>query len=211
MFDKVLLQPLFSTPVAVYALQNFSNNYCDVDNYNTEEFFVNEKQTNVVNHKSKNILLENGYEDLKQKIDIVMSNFVYEVLCFPREATLKLSCSWLTIGLPGSKTRNHYHNNSVYSGILYLKSIPEKSGDLIFSTHNSTYSTNTVRPKPTELNLLNSTAWTIEPKTGDVVVFPSHLAHEITENISGENRAAIAFNYFFEGNISEGETDSLYL
>ena len=47
--------------------------------------------------------------------------------------------------------------------------------------------------------------------TGDLLVFPSHLMHSVDENTTGENRAALAFNYIVKGEISNNTTSFLTL
>jgi len=212
MYDSIVLEPLFSTPLGIYHLSDFENTYIDVDNPEEGKWVKNQKQPNVINHISPNVLLEPGFEDLKRYVDTSVANFIYEVLRFPRTCYPELVCSWVTIGLPGSKTNSHFHNNAMYSGVLYLKSM-EGSGKLRFSipANIPTYCSSTIRPVPVDFNLFNGTEWEMQPVTGDVVVFPSHLMHSVDENTTGENRAALAFNYIVKGQISDNTTSALTL
>lgn len=206
------IEPLFPTPVAIFEISDFENTFVDVENYNEDEFFPNPKQENVLNHVSHEILLEDGFEDLRSIIESGLETYIRDFLCIDNDVKLKHASSWITIGLPGSVTNQHMHLNSVYSGILYLKSI-EGSGDLYFSLSETipTFSSTTVRPKTSNINIFNATSYKREPKTGDLFIFPSHLNHGVTQNVSSENRCALAFNYFLEGPISTEHTNYLVL
>jgi uncharacterized protein (TIGR02466 family) len=206
------IAPLFPTPVGIYKLRNFKNTYVDVNNYDKELFYENPHQNNTVNTKSNNILLDPKFKDLKDIVDALMEHYLYGTLCFPQTAKMKLVCSWMAIGFPGSYTNSHLHTNSLYSGILYLDS-EETSGNLEFakSFSTQTHSSNAVRPVPLVPNILNSDTWSIAPKSGEVFIFPSHLEHSVSTNTSQKNRCVLSFNYFLTGVISEDSTKGLVL
>ena len=80
MYDSILLEPLFPTPLGIFKVTDFENTYIDVDNPEEGKWTINEKQPNVINHISNNILLEPGFENLKRIIDTSVANFIFEVL-----------------------------------------------------------------------------------------------------------------------------------
>ena len=47
------------------------------------------------------------------------------------------------------------------------------------------------------------------PNDCEIIIFPSHVEHEVTRNMSGELRCCIAFNYFVEGTISPANGERL--
>ena len=206
------IEALFPTPLAIFEIENFENTYVDVDSVYYDQFFTNPRQLNVLNHVSHEILLEDGFENLRSIVESGLETYIRQFLCYDEEVKLKHASSWITIGLPGSRTQQHMHTNSIYSGVLYLKSI-KGSGDLYFALSETipTFSSSTLRPKTKEITIYNATSYQREPKTGDLFIFPSHLYHGVTENISGENRCALAFNYFLEGNIATDHTNYLIL
>lgn len=206
------IAPLFPTPVGIYKIRNFKNTYVDVNNYDEELFFKNPNQHNTINTISNNVLLEPQFKELKDIVDGMMEHYLYGTLCLPQTAKMKLVCSWLAIGFPGSYTISHLHTNSLYSGVMYLNS-ETGSGDLEFAKSFSmpTYSSTSVKPQPLVPNILNSDTWKITPESGDVFIFPSHLEHSVSTNTSGKNRCVISFNYFLTGNISEDSTMGLFL
>jgi uncharacterized protein (TIGR02466 family) len=205
--------PLFSIPVYKTNVSGYENDVIEFDNLSSDEFYLNEyttKQSIITNNQ--NILLDSKFSNLKSIIDEAVEDYVFGLLKLPRHIKLKCVCSWIVLGYPGSVTKPHIHINSVFSGIFYLKS-EENSGDLVFSvppTYN-TYATSTIFPVPVEFNMYNSTSWSIKPKTNDIIIFPSHLDHSVTENKSGEVRAALAFNYFVVGDVSYQNSNVLVL
>ena len=44
-------------------------------------------------------------------------------------------------------------------------------------------------------------AWTIQPMTGDCIIFPSHLEHEAATSFDKQDRYSLAFNYFPKGTV----------
>ena len=207
------VEPLFSSPLARFQVKDFVNTYLDID-YTREKddrWFQNPKQYNVWNHKSHDILKEEGYEDLAKMVQSGVETYIYDVLSFSKNVKAIRTSSWLTIGDDKCATSEHLHTNSIYSGILYLKSLP-KSGDLYFvSGDYPNYCTTTVKPSPEKFNIFNSDTYYVTPNTGGLFVFPSHLRHGVTPNESGESRCALAFNYFLGGLISDQNTGYLYL
>ena len=210
---QLSVEPLFSTPLARFQVDDFVNTYIDLDfdREKDDQWFTNPKQKNVWNHKSHDILAEEGYENLSKMVQSAVEAYLYDILCYSKEIKAVRTSSWITIGDDGSATAEHLHTNSLYSGILYLKSLP-KSGDLYFVTNdNPNYTSTTIKPTPVKFNIFNSSSYQVTPNTGDVFVFPSHLRHGVTTNTSGESRCALAFNYFVEGPISDDHTNYLYL
>ena len=51
--------------------------------------------------------------------------------------------------------------------------------------------------------VFNADNWAFEVQRGDLFLFPSHLMHQVENNMSGKDRYMVAFNYFLEGEIGE--------
>jgi uncharacterized protein (TIGR02466 family) len=61
---------------------------------------------------------------------------------------------------------------------------------------------------PTEnFNLSNSDSWWLGVETGQLLLFPSSLTHQVAEVTTAETRISISFNTFLRGHI--GDNDSL--
>lgn len=88
--------------------------------------------------------------------------------------------AWATVHEGGVSHLAHCHPNSVVSGVYYVK-MPEGSGSIIFDDPRGP-----LPPFDTKL--------TIRPFIGDLVLFPSWLMHQVSQNIGSEERISIAFN-----------------
>ena len=82
----------------------------------------------------------------------------------------------------------------MFSGICYLQT-HERCGDLVFRDQSYCM----VAPRIKTGNLYNSKQWTIQPKDGMVVMFPSSLVHLVTPNQIMRERYSLAFNIFLKG------------
>lgn len=98
--------------------------------------------------------------------------------------------SWHNYMPTGGKTTRHRHENSTVSGAFYVQA---EKGSCPFLVHSP------LRPyKMTQINnqetQYNSELAAIDSVTGRLVLFPSWLEHETTENKSNNERIVISFN-----------------
>ena len=84
-----------------------------------------------------------------------------------------------------------YHSNNYISAAYYVKA-PEKSGNIIF--HDPIAERVIRTPKINNQNKLNSNIFSVEPKEGLLVLFPSYLHHSVDTNTSDEERIVVSFN-----------------
>ncbi|MAR06047.1 MAG: hypothetical protein CL862_02960 [Cyanobium sp. NAT70] len=87
---------------------------------------------------------------------------------------------WGVVLKKGGFQKRHIHPDAKISGVLYIK-VPESTaskkseeGNLVFSTQH---------------------AYSVTPKTGMVVFFPSYLPHETIPHYSTTDRICVAFNF----------------
>jgi uncharacterized protein (TIGR02466 family) len=82
---------------------------------------------------------------------------------------------WFSEMTNGDKHYRHNHTNSVFSGIFYL-SVPENSSPITFfdprDYHKHVYLTQT----------LDTSHYTIQPKDGLCMIWPSWLEHQVPKN-----------------------------
>lgn len=94
------------------------------------------------------------------------------------------STYWTNVNEPGSANAVHSHPNATFACVYYVQG--ENTGKLQF---------------PNPANLLNSCyaispfmrGVGIEPKDGELILFPGWLAHEVVRNNSNKQRVNIAF------------------
>ena len=190
------VMPLFSAPVYTAHVENYENDVLDFENIDSSVYDVFDRTDNMLS-KNQNILLEPEFAEIKHHVDTAIKDYTYNVLQIDPELKLKLVCSWAVVGGPNSMTQKHIHQNSIFSGTFYIKS-EQGAGDLILTTPKSstTFLPPAISPKMTGINIFNTKTWHITPRTGDIVICPSHVFHEVSPNKSGENRSSIAFNYY---------------
>ena len=113
---------------------------------------------------------------------------------------LYITQSWANYTNPGENHHGHVHQNSFISGVFYVHG--EGDADRIMF-HKPGYEV--IRLESTEWNLHNSRTWWFPVNTGDVVLFPSSLVHEVPPTTSSEKRLSLAFNTFLKGYLGENK------
>ena len=117
-------------------------------------------------------------------------------LQFRDDVNLKVESMWININHPYSYNSPHVHPNSYISGVYYVKAEP-------FSGHLTLKHPSILQPIFTpqglikEHNECNCSKWSIAPEVGKLVLFPSWIEHDVSQNLSGEDRISIAFNTTF--------------
>lgn len=153
--------------------------------------------------KSQQILSSFEFSDLKNQIDMHINKYYYDILGFSKETHPYIISSWMTKHTPGDSAETHLHENSLLSGVVYLK-VPENSGDLFFrlsSDSGKKLFSSTISPNieiPTKYNAKHTQ---IKVKEGLLLIFPSQLLHSVAKNLSSEDRFVIAFNCFIKGKL----------
>jgi uncharacterized protein (TIGR02466 family) len=122
---------------------------------------------------------------------------------------IKVTDCWLNKSSYTEKHHTHSHANSLYSGIIYLTTHDKKSTTKFFFPnpfHNLDF-TNLFTMGAPVLTSKKTLVSEIAPFAGKMIIFPSHIQHETTTNITRDNRYTIAFNTFISGVI--GVDDNL--
>ena len=103
----------------------------------------------------------------------------------------KITTMWSIINPKNASNARHIHPNNFISSAYYVTA-PENSGDIVFYDPRSA---NTIRsPIASNANKLNSNIFTVQPKEGLLILFPSYLHHSVNRNDSEEERIVISFN-----------------
>lgn len=99
---------------------------------------------------------------------------------------------WVNVNPPGGYNGPHQHTDAALSGVYYVdvpRGPSEKGGAIEFMS-----------PHPVRLlgGLLKSDSFVervhLQPKAGDLIIFPGQLPHWVHPNDSGKSRVTIAFN-----------------
>lgn len=205
------ITPLFSTPLYT---SNIGYSEAVLDYIKKIEYIRSGPDKNTTNgYCSKNIALLNVPELILFKKSILqeISYFLNEQLSFSNEIKFNITTSWATKHDKGDYSQPHHHSNSLYSGIVYLQ-VDDNSGDIIFcNKFKSPLYPQEINIEIKEFNILNSSTWAITPKNNDILIFPSHLTHEVTPSKSDQLRYALAFNIFPSGILNKNSISELQL
>lgn len=189
--------PLFSMPFYKSELGEPTKQALDFC-HNTE--YVRYKADNGWVSRNKYVLESKELVETKAMIMREFNIFMHNILSFEDKYQFYITNSWIQKISTGDYTHQHAHENSLVSGVYYLE-VFEDSGDFTveksFDTMNilPTFITFNFR----EPNPLNSLSWTIRPRNGTFVLFPSHMSHNAGVNRNPKERYCIAFNSYVRG------------
>jgi uncharacterized protein (TIGR02466 family) len=115
----------------------------------------------------------------------------------PNEVKLKLTQSWTNITEPGENHHQHFHPNSIVSGVIYIQA-DVNCDEIVFTntTHVSHWQFDVQNH-----NRYNSHIFHLPVRTGAMVLFPSYVFHAVPDTTSTQTRISLAFNSFYEGKI----------
>ena len=101
---------------------------------------------------------------------------------------------WFSEMTNGNTHKKHCHTNSVFSGIFYL-AVPENSSPIIFYDPRQHYNYVNIE------TIVDTSQYTIEPKEGLIMVWPSWFEHEVpvNENLT-EPRITAVFDVYIKTN-----------
>jgi uncharacterized protein (TIGR02466 family) len=196
--------PLFSTPlykniiqedsIALDFIKNILYKSCNNSgNVSTDYFILNRPEL----YNIKKQVIHNIYNFLNYQL-----NFNEEFI---------IQNSWIIRHKKGDFSPKHMHTNCLFSGVVYLQ-VSDNSGDIIFTDGNSSsLYPNEISLEVSKYNLYNARSWTIKPKSNDILIFPSHLNHEVTINNSDIDRYVLAFNTFPTGILGKNSIAELRL
>jgi len=115
----------------------------------------------------------------------------------PNEVRLKLTQSWTNITEPGENHHQHFHPNSIVSGVIYIQADINNDEIVFTNTKEISHWQFDVQNH----NGYNSHLYHLPIRTGAMVLFPSHVFHGVPETTSTQTRISLAFNSFYEGKI----------
>jgi uncharacterized protein (TIGR02466 family) len=149
----------------------------------------------------KNVLDRPDYRHIHDIVLKEINAYARDVLKVSKNVEFYVTNSWVNIYRPGDQCVPHTHNNSLISGVLYLK-VSETSGDLYL--YRDILS---LVPFPPSLdldtdsaNIYNCKHFGHRPKVNEICLFPSVIMHSAGVNASDQERWCLPFNVFVRGN-----------
>tara|TARA_B100002051_G_C16696121_1_gene618252 strand:+ start:935 stop:1540 length:606 start_codon:yes stop_codon:yes gene_type:complete len=119
--------------------------------------------------------------------DIIVNEFGWEYI--PNRQ--RIVAMWAIINNKNSYNVKHNHQNCYLSSAYYVKK-PKDSGEITFFDPKEA---KTYRFPEIEKNTdFSVEKITIKPEEGELLIFPSYLYHEVSENLVNEDRIVVSFN-----------------
>ena len=173
-----------------------------------ELHFVKKMKTkcrpNAGNTTSSNsyVLNSSYFAVLKKEIDLFVEDYFAKILFPPKSISPYITQSWLNYTETNGYHHSHCHLNSYLSGVLYINA--ESPHDKI-TFNRGRY--NQIHFPPTKWSLFNSESWFFPVKTGEIIMFPSHMTHSVEKKQGRNTRISLSFNIFLKGDL--GNKDNL--
>ena len=106
----------------------------------------------------------------------------------------RLGNMWANINPPGGYNNSHIHPNSLFSGVYYIKALPN-SGKLQLMDPRPGVQQCMPARKPGKLprELWRETYY--DPIPGRMIMFPAWMWHKVEQNQSNDIRISVSFNF----------------
>jgi len=187
-------QPIIKTNIG----REWTEKEKDFISYHSENTYNNMGNTTSNDRYVLNAPEAKGFSDL---ISEGIKEYVEKVICPKHPLEFYVTQSWLNFTKTGQYHHTHEHPNSIISGVLYIDADEEK--DKILFHNPIKYRQISIPTK--EWNWFNSQTWFFQVKTGDMILFPSSLTHNVETKDGNNTRCSLAFNVFAKGYIGEEE------
>ncbi|MEQ1721693.1 MAG: TIGR02466 family protein [Pseudobdellovibrio sp.] len=137
--------------------------------------------------------MSSTFSDLEKQIKLHVFKFTKTLDYDLKKNSLKMDSMWVNIMPEGALHTAHIHPHSVISGTFYAD-IPPRSSAIKFEDPRLGFFMNSPLVKPSAQKD-NLRFFSIQPKSGDLVLFESWLKHEVPYNQSKKPRLSVSFNY----------------
>jgi uncharacterized protein (TIGR02466 family) len=134
--------------------------------------------------------------NIKKELELRLQDYLNNVICAEVGTQLYITQSWMNQTLTNEWHHEHTHTNSYVSGVLYLSA--DKNNDKIFfDSHRYSHITPFLKIN----NSWNSPAYWLPVETGNLIMFPSSLAHRVNSKDGSNERVSLSFNTFIKGKL----------
>ena len=163
---------------------------------------MSEGRSTALNSENLAILNTIQLRDLQGRIEKGLQEYQDHLGVDTTQVEMRITTSWLNRYHKGHSTHQHHHSNSIISGVYYLGDC-DKSAPIQFHRAPGYVNLwpNTINLPIKTHNALNIDIITVIPKAGELIMWPSHLAHSVPPNQSDTARHTIAFNTFIKGTL----------
>jgi uncharacterized protein (TIGR02466 family) len=154
---------------------------------------------------SKTVLDDPKLKALKDEIISNVNMFLFDHLHMNSKhfGGFYITSSWVNRFDKTDYGEPHIHENSLFSGVLYLHAPKLSGGELVFKApENITYSTMSF---DYNWDAITGREFDLPVHTNQLVIFPSKVTHKIKEYKGETPRYSLAFNVFYNGELGDRE------
>ena len=183
-------------PQPVY-MEQFKRSLSEEEN----KFIENQKKLtykNVGNFSSTEsyVLEKKEMQKLKNDLLLGVNNFINKIICPLNKIEPYITQSWLNWTSKNEFHHIHAHPNSFISGVFYID-VDEKVDSISF--YKGKYDFFKIYNDPKNDNVFNTNVVKLNVKKGMLILFRSHLLHEVSSKLNENVRISLAFNTFIKG------------
>lgn len=124
---------------------------------------------------------------IKSSLDVLLNDMGWDL----KNQKIKITSMWSIINNKNASNARHIHSNNYISAAYYVKASKNCGNIIFYDPRNEAVFRH---PKINKPNKFNSNIFSIEPKDGLLVMFPSYLHHSVDLNHSNDERIVISFN-----------------
>lgn len=141
------------------------------------------------------ILRPDATEELRQVGQLVLPRLVeFGAMLFGEPLEWSIKELWINVLQTGGQQSIHNHANSFVSGVIYLTRSHASANTVFVKSLGGSGFVFSNRHQGTAAGPFNTEKWIMpEVSPGDLILFPSHLLHEVPSN-QGDERVTLAFN-----------------
>lgn len=147
-------------------------------------------------YSNNSTVLNTQLHDIRKIIEHYIGVYTENIMCVKDNIKFYITQSWFNYADKNTKQVTHRHPNSIISGVLYFQ-VKDNEDVIVFHKHD--WDSKEILIVPKQYNYYNSDTWWIPVKTGDIVIFPSNLAHSVPPVTTETTRISLAFNVFAKG------------
>ena len=186
---KYILAPIFPLPVGKFSSIPITKKdrkaLLDITDYHN----------NVGNITTNDSYVLNKTKSLKATIEKCIKEFVKKTYVPKNDIQFPISQSWINLTGKDMYHHIHKHPNSFFSGVLYLKTIPDDQiqfqNEDIFSSMFDIENYNEFNCKMQWVNI----------EKDDLLLFRSSLSHNVPVNKTTDDRISLSFNTWVSGTV----------
>ncbi len=195
LFDNAVVEPFFPTPVWIHDVQAARASRLNAKAIKDLETLTQPRPELTPGQNWQTAHDLHSYPEFAELVEI-FDAATSEALVFlaVEHDGFEITGCWANLSPPGRSHRTHSHANNFLSGVYYVQTAP---GADTITFHDPRPQIEQIAPPIGERNAYNSNAYHVPVRAGQLVMFPSWLAHSVPENTSDRLRISVSFNAMF--------------